>query len=114
MAFDFSTDRQHLVVADVELREKKADMEDPTLEEIYENEDPYAHEHLTKMKKWSKMYTFKLKTVRYQDCPCHHKLVSAVKQRRSPGQLKSPDNAKKAVANQQHSSFSFYTDMFKM
>jgi hypothetical protein len=110
MALDFSSDRQHLVTAEVELREKKVDFDEPTLEEIYENEDPHAHEHLTKMKTRSKMYTFKLKTIRYQDCPCHRTLTSAKHRQSRISESNNDASKKEKVVN--HSSFSFYNDMF--
>jgi hypothetical protein len=105
LSFDFSSDRQHLVTAEVELLERRPDLHEPTLLEIFENNDPHRYEFHTKQKNRSKIFNFKLKTFRHAECRCHMHLDRNSRQRsKSPGK----DNIGKN--NNNPSSFSFYND----
>ena len=110
LAFDFSSDRQHIITTEVELLKRSVDLDEPTLIEMLESTNPLEKEYLSLMKKRSKKYVFKLKTFRYQDCMCHRHLNTG--KRKPSARSKSPGSQKnKNIANatnNNQSSFSFY------
>lgn len=112
LAFDFSSDRQHLVTAELELTERNVDFSEPTLIEQFEKNIKLSQEeeYVLAQKKRSQLFKFKFKTLRYMDCACHRHLCG---KRKLTARSRSSANSGNAKSNNP-SSFSFYNDSFNL